>query len=81
MGGQQQTQQSGGGISDVAIIASADSRTNSVVVSGPEETLNIISGVIKELDENPEQERKIFIYPLKNHKKMEKQTTLGKKKD
>jgi len=65
-GGQQQTTQGGSSISDVAIIASADSRTNSVVVSGPEETLNIISGVIKELDENPEQERKIFVYPLKN---------------
>jgi general secretion pathway protein D len=64
--GQQQTTQSSGSISDVAIIASADSRTNSVVVSGPAETLEIIAQVIKELDENPEQERKIFVYPLKN---------------
>ncbi len=65
-GGMQQTTQGGGSISDVAIIASADSRTNSVVVSGPAETLTIIAQVIKELDENPEQERKIFVYPLKN---------------
>jgi len=65
-GGPQQTSQSSGSISDVAIIASADSRTNSVVVSGPTETLEIIAQVIKELDENPEQERKIFVYPLKN---------------
>jgi len=65
-GGQQQTAQSVGGISDVAIIASADSRTNSVVVSGPSETLEIIAQVVKELDEDPEQERQIFIYPLKN---------------
>jgi general secretion pathway protein D len=65
-GGQQQTTQSTVGISDVAIIASADSRTNSVVVSGPPETLEIIANVVKELDENPEQERKIFVYPLKN---------------
>ena len=64
--GQQQTTQSGGSISDVAIIASADSRTNSVVVSGPVETLQTIAQVIKDLDENPEQERKIFVYPLKN---------------
>ncbi|MEJ2701798.1 MAG: secretin N-terminal domain-containing protein [Sedimentisphaerales bacterium] len=63
--GMQQTTQSGGA-SDVAIIASADSRTNSVVVSGPTETLQIITQVIKELDENPEQERKIFVYALKN---------------
>jgi len=67
MGGRgQQSAEGGGGISDVAIIASADSRTNSVVVSGPPETLEIIATVVKELDENPEQERKIFIYPLKN---------------
>jgi len=66
LGGAQQTTQSTGGVSDVAIIASADSRTNSVVVSGPPETLAIITGVVKELDENPEQERRIFVYPLKN---------------
>ncbi|MHC4227202.1 MAG: secretin N-terminal domain-containing protein, partial [Planctomycetota bacterium] len=65
-GGQQQTTDTGGGVSDVEIIASADSRTNSVVVSGPAETLEIITGVVKELDENPEQERQIFLYPLKN---------------
>jgi len=61
-----QQQSATGGIADVAIIASADSRTNSVVVSGPAETLAIITDVIKELDENPEQERQIFLYPLKN---------------
>ncbi|HSW00074.1 MAG TPA: secretin N-terminal domain-containing protein [Sedimentisphaerales bacterium] len=68
MGGQ--TGQAGGGgggsISDVSVIASADSRTNSVVVSGPPETLEIIAQIIKELDENPEQERRIFVYPLEN---------------
>ncbi|MBN1805916.1 MAG: hypothetical protein JW837_11755 [Sedimentisphaerales bacterium] len=65
-GQQQQTTQSTGGASDVEVIASADSRTNSVVVSGPSETLEIITGVVKQLDENPEQERQIFLYPLKN---------------
>jgi type II secretion system protein D len=65
-GGQQAPEAAGGGIANVPIIASADSRTNSVVVSGPAETLEIITGVIKELDENPEQERQIFLYPLKN---------------
>ncbi|MHC4354600.1 MAG: secretin N-terminal domain-containing protein, partial [Planctomycetota bacterium] len=65
-GGQQQTTGTAGNIADVPIIASADSRTNSVVVSGPEETLAIITDVVKELDENPEQERQIFLYPLKN---------------
>ncbi len=64
-GGQQSSQSTGGG-SDLTVIASADSRTNSVVVSGPPETLAIIAQVVKELDENPEQERRIFIYALKN---------------
>lgn len=67
MGGQTgQTTGGGGSISDVSVIASADSRTNSVVVSGPPETLEIIAQIIKELDENPEQERRIFVYPLEN---------------
>ena len=65
-GGSQDATGTSGGIADVPIIASADSRTNSVVVSGPEETLKIVTDVIKELDENPEQERQIFLYPLKN---------------
>ena len=65
-GGQQQTTGTAGSVGDVPIIASADSRTNSVVVSGAAETLAIITDVIKELDENPEQERQIFLYPLKN---------------
>jgi len=67
MGGQTGQSSSGGGsISDVAVIASADSRTNSVVVSGPPETLEIVAQIIKQLDENPEQERRIFVYALKN---------------
>jgi len=65
-GGSSQQGAQGGGISDVEVIASADSQTNSVVVSGPAETLEAIADVIKELDVNPEQERRIFVYPLKN---------------
>jgi general secretion pathway protein D len=56
----------GSTLSDVEVIASADSRTNSVVVSGAPETLEVIAQIIKELDENPEQERRIFVYALKN---------------
>jgi len=64
-GGQQQQNQ-GGGSSDVTVVAAADSLTNAVVVSGSPDTLKIIADVIEELDENPEQERQIFVYPLKN---------------
>jgi general secretion pathway protein D len=67
MGGQTSQSSGGGGsISDVSVIASADSRTNSVVVSGAPETLEVISEIIKQLDENPEQERRIFVYALEN---------------
>ena len=52
--------------SNAEVIASADQRTNSIVVSGPPETLMVIEQIIKELDANPEQERQIFTYPLKN---------------
>ena len=52
--------------SDIAVVASADTRTNSIVVSGPPETLTVIAQIIKELDANPAAERRIFVYALKN---------------
>ncbi len=61
-GGGQQTTTS----SAVSVVASADERTNSIVVSGPTDTLEVISEIMKELDANPEQERQLFIYKLKN---------------
>jgi len=64
-GGQQGGQQTTS-TSDIAVVASGDTRTNSVVVSGPAETLVVIAQVIKELDENPAAERRIFVYALKN---------------
>jgi type II secretion system protein D len=64
-GGMGQTTTSGT-TSDVTVVASADTRTNSVVISGDPETLKVIADVVKELDQNPEQERRIFVYPLKN---------------
>jgi len=54
------------GSSDITVVASGDTRTNSVVVSGPQETLAVIGQIIKDLDENPAAERRIFVYPLKN---------------
>ena len=47
-------------------MAAADQRTNSLVVSGPAETLVVIAEIVEELDANPEQARNLFIYPLKN---------------
>lgn len=65
-GGQDAAGTSQASASSIAVIASADERTNSVVVSGPADTLTVIAQIIKELDANPEQERQVFIYPLKN---------------
>jgi type II secretion system protein D len=65
-GGMQGTDSQTTGTSDITVVASADTRTNSVVVSGPTETLTVIAQVIKELDENPAAERRIFVYALKN---------------
>ena len=51
---------------DLRVTASADTRTNAVVVSGPADTMDIVDKVIKELDANPQEERSIFVYCLEN---------------
>ncbi len=51
---------------NLQVIASADERTNAVVVSGPSDILEVISRVVKELDSNPDEERSLFVYTLKN---------------
>ena len=51
---------------DVSVTAAADERTSTVVVSGPSDILDVIERVIKELDSNPDEERTIFLYFLKN---------------
>lgn len=46
--------------------ASSDERTNTVVVTGPTDTLKIIEKVVKDLDSDPAAEETVFIYRLKN---------------
>ena len=48
------------------VIAAADDRTNTLVVSAPPDLLEVIEGIIEELDSNPSEEEAFFIYPLKN---------------
>ncbi len=50
----------------VKVIASADDRTNTLVVSASPEILKVIDGVVKELDSNPSLEQDVFVYRLKN---------------
>lgn len=66
-GGQQQQQQeaSQSAISN-KVLASADTQTNTVAVSGPADTLTVVADVIAQLDSNPTQQQEVFIYPLKN---------------
>jgi general secretion pathway protein D len=50
----------------VRVNASSDDRTNTVVVTGPPDTLEIISKVVKELDANPASDETVFVFRLKN---------------
>ena len=63
-GGGQNTSEAG--TRQQKVTASADDRTNTVVVSGPPDILKVIEGVIKELDSNPTEQEATFIYHLKN---------------
>ena len=46
--------------------ASADTRTNSVVVTGPAEALVVIDGIIKSLESNTVEPQGVFVCALKN---------------
>jgi general secretion pathway protein D len=77
-GGQSPSDQtSGTGTRQQKVTASADDRTNTVVVSGPPDTLKVIEGVIKELDGNPTEQQATFIYHLKNADATNLQTVLS----
>jgi general secretion pathway protein D len=58
------------------IVAAADERTNSVVVSGPADTLHVVSSVLEQLDNNPAQDSTFFIYKVKNGNAADMQATL-----
>jgi general secretion pathway protein D len=67
--GQQQNQQPEETTSRAPkVIASADARTNTVVVSGPSDALAVVADVIKQLDSNPVEEESVLVYSLKNAK-------------
>jgi general secretion pathway protein D len=48
------------------VTASADDRTNTLVVTGPPDTLSVVESVIREIDSNPAEEEAVFVYSLKN---------------
>lgn len=64
-GDSEQPETGSGAAQNVPVIASADDRTNAVVVSGPADVLVIIEQVVKELDLNPNEDHQLFLYKLK----------------
>jgi len=59
------------------VIAAADDRTNTLVISAPPDLLEVIEGIIEELDSNPSEEEAFFIYPLKNANAKNLETVLN----
>lgn len=76
-GGQGQQQNPEAGRPQTRVIASADDRTNTVVVSGPDDTMPLIEQVLHELDANPAQEQAVFIYYLRNAQAVNMETVLN----
>ena len=64
-GGDQAAPEGEGGLSQ-KITAAADERTNTVVVRGPADVLDVVADVIQQLDSDPAEQQSVFIYRLKN---------------
>lgn len=54
------------GAATAGVNASSDERTNTIVVTGPPDTLDIVEKVVKQLDANPAAQQAVFIYKVKN---------------
>ncbi|RPI61302.1 MAG: type II secretion system protein GspD, partial [Planctomycetaceae bacterium] len=54
------------GVKAAKVTASADDRTNTLVVSASAEVMKVIEGIVTELDSNPSAEQSVFVYHLKN---------------
>ncbi|HUB27052.1 MAG TPA: secretin N-terminal domain-containing protein, partial [Tepidisphaeraceae bacterium] len=57
--------------------ASSDSRTNTVVVTGPEDTLKVIDTMLDQLDTDPNAQQTFFLYRVKNGQAVDMQATLN----
>ena len=80
MGGGPGQSQSGTGegrkAEENTVLAVADIRTNSVVVSASHDMMQQIGGMVQSLDTNPAKEQKVTIIPVKNGAGDQMQTTL-----
>ncbi len=59
------------------VAASADDRTNTLVVTGPTATLLVIADVVKQLDSNPSQTSTVFVYRIRNGQAQHMQDVLN----
>jgi general secretion pathway protein D len=50
----------------VRVTVTSDDRTNSLIVSAPQELMKVIEGMVQKLDANPATEDTLFIYHLRN---------------
>ncbi|HEQ60766.1 MAG TPA: hypothetical protein ENN74_04065 [Firmicutes bacterium] len=62
----QQEQTSRRNLQQSKVLAVADTRTNSVVVSAAKELMNPIERMVQDLDANPAKEKRVFVYSLEN---------------
>jgi type II secretory pathway component GspD/PulD (secretin) len=65
-GGFRGTTQSQRQMEEDMVIAVADIRTNSVVVTAVTEKMKVVEKMIEGLDSDPAKDRKVFIYPIEN---------------
>ena len=63
-GGDDSGDEEGGGMQEAT--ASADDRTNTLVVTGSPDTLKVVEQLVSDLDANPSEEEAVFVYRLKN---------------
>ncbi len=59
------------------VTATADERTNSVVVTGPSDSLKVAASILTELDSNPAEEQAVMVYALRNAQAKTLETVLN----
>ncbi|MCC6239291.1 MAG: type II secretion system secretin GspD [Phycisphaerales bacterium] len=59
------------------VTASADTRTNSVVISGSENILQSVGEVLKQLDANPVSDETVFVFRLRNAQALNLESVLN----
>jgi type II secretion system protein D len=59
------------------VVASVDARTNTVVVTGPTDTLKIVTATLDKLDANPASDQALFFYGVKNGQAVDIAQTLN----